>query len=522
MRLQALAADPAAATSNRDWVLEQLGSAAGPLVAFAARRTILAAIDHSAPAPPRHAKRQKRPEELCGVEMALEARGAAWWIDGGFLWSTAGSTVEGAGAVRPSHAGVAEWLALCNHVLKSSRASSHPERDSGVDADAEGAPPSAHDAGVCVLRGAIANAHLLWSRCSGAANNSRGATAPVTDEDRMAIELFALVGRCLKLAGDEAGAIVTGVSFGAWSERGRGGGSDASGGDNACSHGGETRSNLSLPAPSVVLGSSSSSSSSSSLTSSSHPEVRLRALDTYLTLLRGRPEELDPSDFLEGIVIDTTTAAAITAGTIGATSRSAECAFISPVSLPRQILRRSIALWARALQVSTPASVVDRAVPWHDDPGRLADALADVLADDDQLLVQTFCDLTAVAQAMEKHLQQRGADAPKPPPETSSLAAAFKGPLHPWKLFHAFLRLFSYDERCMLDLLLSNETVFLEYLLRVLKLSKNSPEGGADAQEVLTKMREAVVRAHGHGMFPYNPRALLSRFQAHFDSPSPQ
>jgi hypothetical protein len=91
------------------------------------------------------------------------------------------------------------------------------------------------------------------------------------------------------------------------------------------------------------------------------------------------------------------------------------------------------------------------------------------------------------------------------------------------------LELFHFDERALLDLLLSSETPFLEYLLRILRLGSNSDSGMgtagglwtgrfAESEATLRRLYQAAIKTHAHELFPYNPKALFYRFDSHFSS----
>ena len=80
----------------------------------------------------------------------------------------------------------------------------------------------------------------------------------------------------------------------------------------------------------------------------------------------------------------------------------------------------------------------------------------------------------------------------------------------------------------MLDLLISTETDFLEYLLRVLRLThlgpRPSPEDTAseNALTLLGNLNSAVSRLSETRLFPYNARPLLARFSSFLrDNPGP-
>lgn len=89
--------------------------------------------------------------------------------------------------------------------------------------------------------------------------------------------------------------------------------------------------------------------------------------------------------------------------------------------------------------------------------------------------------------------------------------------LSPAVTFVQFLRAVSHDPDVLLDLLVSNETCFLLYLLRLLKyVRRNWPEFVAacgreldDTMSVLIRLRLAIDRLVSKALFPYNINPVL-------------
>uniref|UniRef100_A0A1B6DB26 Protein Lines N-terminal domain-containing protein n=1 Tax=Clastoptera arizonana TaxID=38151 RepID=A0A1B6DB26_9HEMI len=89
--------------------------------------------------------------------------------------------------------------------------------------------------------------------------------------------------------------------------------------------------------------------------------------------------------------------------------------------------------------------------------------------------------------------------------------------LSPAVTFVQFLRAVSHDPDVLLDLLVSNETCFLLYLLRLLKyVRRNWPEFVAacgreldDTMSVLIRLRLSIDRLVSKALFPYNINPVL-------------
>lgn len=89
--------------------------------------------------------------------------------------------------------------------------------------------------------------------------------------------------------------------------------------------------------------------------------------------------------------------------------------------------------------------------------------------------------------------------------------------LSPTSTLIAFLHVVSHDSDVLLDLLVSNETCFLLYLLRILKfMRRNWSEFVSscgreldDTMSVLIRLRLAIDRLVNRALFPYNIGPVL-------------
>ncbi len=276
----------------------------------------------------------------------------------------------------------------------------------------------------------------------------------------------------------------------------------------------EEQINLYIPSPALIFGQRSL-----------HKEVQLKGLDLYVTILqhphvqdglgRGIIHALDHG--LRDAAVDTGQKSLL-AGT------SKLCGFIDPRCLSRQQAQRALVLWAHSLRsvvcrekrshwkfVWEPCSpqvlLVSRCATCAP---TIAASLAELLADNDQYLVQVFCDITVCAQRLKEDYPVNSVQA------TTIGGMLVEGSLQPWSLFQEFCHSFHHDERLLLDLLVSNETIFLEYCIAVLKLPWEKK-----AESVLRRLYDSVLRAHDHGCFLYDPTALLRRFEAYFSQADP-
>ena len=327
-------------------------------------------------------------------------------------------------------------------------------------------------------------------------------------------------------------------------------------------------------------------------------ETRLKALDVYSILLRAPERVLEVGQLCRNILvaIDSTVSSALDTDACWASDEESPCTFVDSRAVPFQIAQRATLLWARSLRCFIEAATEDDdgcrhssscGKPGADDLylvawtanglGRNEGArqLVELLADDDQRLVEALLDLAVAFHSLqdgkerdnskdgEEEGRKGGAailaargTATKRGAELSWRQSTYKlvveGPLHPMRLFVAFAETFEHDERAILDLILSNETKTLEYLLRILRLPplaatscSNGIDGSGGAESfsrersdrpplsrplssdeaqhssgaltsaftMLGRLHCAIKRAHSHGMFPYNPRALLARIE---------
>merc|ERR1712083_1159380 len=103
----------------------------------------------------------------------------------------------------------------------------------------------------------------------------------------------------------------------------------------------------------------------------------------------------------------------------------------------------------------------------------------------------------------------------------SRLAVRMRYLLDPLLLFYDFIDCTDADHSFLLDFLISDETAFLEYLLRFCKrmASNWNPTKGTTEQvnrvmSILIRLRMAIEELHQKGLFPYSPKALLKAIEA--------
>lgn len=102
-------------------------------------------------------------------------------------------------------------------------------------------------------------------------------------------------------------------------------------------------------------------------------------------------------------------------------------------------------------------------------------------------------------------------------PATSIASNTLRAVLSPTQTFAQFLRTVSHDHEVLLDLLVSNETCFLLYLLRFLKYARKQWGefvAGCDRElenimTVLIRLRISINRLVSKALFPYNIRPVL-------------
>jgi hypothetical protein len=275
-------------------------------------------------------------------------------------------------------------------------------------------------------------------------------------------------------------------------------------------------------------------------------EARLRATELLRTVLKKPEALLNCAECCAQLLatLDDAAAAALSVidfATATSATTPARCNFIDGHGLDAQLSQRVLVLWSKSLRSALVADNSDNSSHELNDAcvwkalgphglGRQGAArlLVESLADDDQWLVEALLDLNHAAQVLGS--QSAGSETECRSMLHSAARGVFLGgpgaSLRPFTLFSEFCRAILFDERVILDLLLSSETKSLEYLLRVLRLKNEAPlgpiEGVADDSEegqavaLLRRLRDAVTRANAHNLFPYNPRALLSRFDVFF------
>jgi hypothetical protein len=396
------------------------------------------------------------------------------FLEDGFRWCHCDKT---------AHSGVTEWIEFCNRLLKHRAFESQYERSSGVGLKGKvHCNVNTEAQGICLDK-SISYLKALWAIYLSEIDVHEEV---ILELSLLSISLLGLVRRCLlsvltrpefKVVFTEAGSIETGCVA------------------------------IYCPVELILSG-----------TIRSAPEARLGAVDLALTALR-RNVLFGSCDFsfrileaIDGLVL----------GALDETSDDSDpsCAFVDDACVPRLLGERALQLWAAAVRCcrESMAKIPKLKVHGGQGVGRKDGArrLVERLADDDEGLVMTLLDLTI---AYSHGPSERG----------EAVDVAFKVDLHPRRLFYHFLELFHFDERALLDLLLSSETPFLEYLLRILRLGSNSDSGMgtvgglwtgrfAESEATLRRLYQAAIKTHAHALFPYNPKALFYRFDSHFSS----
>jgi hypothetical protein len=90
---------------------------------------------------------------------------------------------------------------------------------------------------------------------------------------------------------------------------------------------------------------------------------------------------------------------------------------------------------------------------------------------------------------------------------------------NPLLVWRDFLHLVAFDVTFVLDLCISDETVFLSYMLRLLKhlaTQAHSPEAGHNRRldAFWKELHHRIVELHARGLFPFDPRVLVCRLDA--------
>lgn len=486
---------------QRALVIARLGNPA--VVAFAARRAIIKAILHGA----------KSSSSVVGKRRRSSNITHSWnWLTCGFEWALSSSA---------NSDGTSEWLALCVSVLKNLRSDSHPERAAGAaDSQCDHEYNFARHAADACARLVVDNLSALWVkyRCLG--------------DERYMVSLLSLTLGCVKLLAkhDVLIGLHSPPNGNASSASKRSSIKSSSDEEFSVTRGSQWPSVVYLNLPPLVIFFKGSAMATE--------ESCLRAIDVLRILMQKSEVLVNGTEVATSLVVslDERAASALNFADAGALTKT-KCSFIGESGLEKCVSQRLLLLYAKALRaVLANGALVDcefKALGPHG-LGRQGAArlLVEILADDDQWLVEALLDLTHAAQSLaaERGHVQVSSLADK---EQRSLCSAAmdlfsktrgdNGALRPFTLFSEFCNALRFDERVFLDLLLSSETKSLEYLLRVLRLKDGAHLAsiGEDSDEfkslaLLRRLRGAVVRANDHGLFPYNPRALLSRFDHFF------
>ncbi|BES88697.1 unnamed protein product [Nesidiocoris tenuis] len=160
------------------------------------------------------------------------------------------------------------------------------------------------------------------------------------------------------------------------------------------------------------------------------------------------------------------------------------------------VIERSIREVLRQLD-----SCIKTLLPYHPE-APLAQWVAQLFSDqDDSLIEAMICCLDVTIGLFQRE----------------NASQDLKKVLSPSLTLAQFLRTVSYGEDVLLDLLISNETCFLLYLLKVLKyLKKNWPEFVtacknelSDIMGVLSRLHAAIDRLINRSLFPYNITPVL-------------
>ena len=88
---------------------------------------------------------------------------------------------------------------------------------------------------------------------------------------------------------------------------------------------------------------------------------------------------------------------------------------------------------------------------------------------------------------------------------------------HPFDGFEGFLQSISHDPSVILDFLLSNETCFLLYFLRILKYLNKSVLSGklptTSSIQTLQKVRNSIKKLTDKNLFPYDIQPVLKQLE---------
>lgn len=189
-----------------------------------------------------------------------------------------------------------------------------------------------------------------------------------------------------------------------------------------------------------------------------------------------------------------------------------------------ELVTRSVQRWASEVEL-----------------GRAGDSVAgDVVL---QLFQEQDCDLVHALMSVQslwlkwRWVTHHPGAAVLPDLSSGRVAAApLPAAWHPHQMFHGFLESIGFDHQLLLDFLISNETVFIEYLLQYLRaategatyapvmLIADSVDGSTDRLlqseaahenilQCLHTLTGTICNLDQQGIFPYEARPLIRRLQ---------
>lgn len=82
--------------------------------------------------------------------------------------------------------------------------------------------------------------------------------------------------------------------------------------------------------------------------------------------------------------------------------------------------------------------------------------------------------------------------------------------LHPLAIFECFMERCSWDPSVLVDFLISNETCFLLYFLRLLKFIVRRGPCSQKLFELLKEMQSSLEKLHKNKLFPYDIKPIVN------------
>ena len=132
--------------------------------------------------------------------------------------------------------------------------------------------------------------------------------------------------------------------------------------------------------------------------------------------------------------------------------------------------------------------------------------ILELIGEEDDVLIDVLLELLLIETSLKK--------------SKSRLAQRIRYLFDPMLLFHDFIIITQADHSLLLDFLISNETSFLDYLLRFCKrMTANwhpSRANGNQVQSVMSiliRLRMTIRNLHNKKLFPYSPKSLLKAME---------